>query len=87
MKKTILPVVGEQEHYAALKIEPIDYILQNGLDYLEGNVIKYVSRYRRKNGVEDLRKARQYLEWLIDRELNNAEAEKESIYNRLMSDG
>ena len=36
------------------------------LGYLEGNVIKYVMRWRHKNGLEDLRKAEQYLTWLID---------------------
>ena len=34
--------------------------------YLEGNIIKYVMRWRYKNGLEDLRKAEQYLTWLID---------------------
>jgi hypothetical protein len=57
--------VGTQEHYTNSAIEPIDYIIANKLGYLEGNIIKYVSRFRWKNGVEDLKKARQYLEWLI----------------------
>lgn len=56
--------VGTQKHYD-LAIEPIDYIVKNNLGYLEGNVVKYISRYKLKNGVEDLKKAQQYLTWLI----------------------
>ncbi len=42
------------DHYAKCAIQPIDYIMANRLDYLQGNVIKYVTRYKNKNGVEDL---------------------------------
>ena len=51
-------------HYEGT-IEPIDYIEANGLGFSEANVIKYVTRYKKKNGVEDLRKARWYLDRLI----------------------
>lgn len=61
--------VGTQAHYNALPIQPIEFILSHDLDFLEGNVVKYVSRYPFKNGLEDLRKAAQYLDWLIDREI------------------
>ena len=54
-------------HYQ-LPIEPIDYIFENGLGYMEGNVIKYVTRHGSKNGEQDLRKAIHYLEMLIERE-------------------
>ena len=60
--------VGTQPHYNDMVIEPIDYITKNNFDFLEGNIIKYVSRYKNKNGVEDLKKAQQYLTWLIERE-------------------
>ena len=56
-------------HYKDLAIQPIDYIVQNNLGYIEGNIIKYVTRYKNKNGVEDLRKARHYLEMLIENEM------------------
>ena len=56
-------------HYKDLAIQPIDYIIQNNLGYIEGNIIKYVTRYKNKNGVEDLRKARHYLEMLIENEM------------------
>jgi hypothetical protein len=53
-------------HYKQGDIEVIDYILDQKFDYLEGNIIKYVSRYKNKNGIEDLRKARWYLDKLIE---------------------
>ena len=55
-------------HYKQGNIEVIDYILDQEFDYLEGNIIKYVSRYKFKNGVEDLNKASWYLGKLIERE-------------------
>jgi len=58
--------VGTQSHYEQLIIQPIDYIVSNNLGYLEGNIIKYISRYKLKNGIEDLEKAKQYIQWLID---------------------
>lgn len=57
------------EHYQQA-IQPWDYIVSNGIPYLEGNVIKYVSRYKQKGGVEDLKKAQHYLQKLI--EVNSA---------------
>ncbi len=52
--------------YNEKKIKPIDYIEANGLDFAEGNIIKYVTRYKSKNGLEDLLKARYYLNRLIE---------------------
>jgi len=52
-------------HYQ-VAIQPWDYIIANNLGYLEGNVIKYVTRYKNKGGVEDLRKAQHYLTKLIE---------------------
>lgn len=56
------------DHYRTMKLEPIKFILANGLDFCEGNVVKYVCRWRRKGGVEDLKKAKQYLDFLINKE-------------------
>ena len=53
-------------HYQHGEIQPIEFIRANEFNFCEGNVIKYVSRYRHKNGLEDLLKARQYLDWLIE---------------------
>ena len=60
--------VTNPKHYNERKMEPLDYIIANELDFLEGNIIKYVTRYTYKGGVNDLLKARTYLEKLIERE-------------------
>lgn len=57
--------MSKQEHYEKGGIQPITYITSNNMDFLEGNIIKYVTRYKYKNGVEDLEKAKDYLERLI----------------------
>lgn len=59
----------EQEkdgHYHKCKIEPIEYILANNLGFCEGNVVKYITRYKDKGGVDDLRKIKIYVDYLID---------------------
>ena len=56
------------DHYKAKAIQPWDYIASNQLGYFEGNVVKYVSRWRDKGGVADLEKARHYLDKLIEME-------------------
>ena len=53
-------------HYATKAIQPWDYIVANNLGYLEGNIVKYVSRWKDKGGVEDLKKAQHYLQKLIE---------------------
>lgn len=58
-------------HYAKKYIQPWDYIVSNNMGYLAGNIIKYVSRYKDKNGIEDLKKAMHYLEKLIEVEEND----------------
>ena len=68
VKKAMEHQVGGS-HYKNKSIQPIDYIIGNNLGFCEGNVIKYVTRYKDKNGVEDLMKAKQYIEFLIE-ELN-----------------
>ncbi len=60
--------IEHPQHYTAGKFETIEIIrdqVQDIKSYLHGNCIKYLSRYRHKNGVEDLKKCKQYLEWLI----------------------
>jgi hypothetical protein len=53
-------------HYKDKSIQPWDYIVANKLGYLEGNIVKYVSRWKDKGGIDDLRKARHYLDKLIE---------------------
>ena len=66
---TVMRAINEQiggTHYRDKAIQPIEYILANDLGFCEGNIIKYVSRYKDKNGIEDLKKAKHYLEFLIE---------------------
>jgi len=56
-------------HYNRYEIQPIDFIIANKLDWCEANAVKYITRWKDKNGVEDLRKAIHYLELLIQREI------------------
>lgn len=53
-------------HYHSQTIQPWDFIVANGLGFLDGNVIKYVARFRSKDGIQDLEKARHYLDKLIE---------------------
>ena len=55
-------------HYKGLTIQPIEFIHLNGIPYIEGNVIKYICRHRQKNGLEDLLKAKHYIDLLIQLE-------------------
>lgn len=57
-------------HYKDLPIQPVEFIERNNLGFCAGNVIKYVCRYKNKNGIEDLKKAKHYLELLIEIEEN-----------------
>ena len=54
-------------------IETTDYIVSHSMNYLEGNIIKYVTRYKDKGGLEDLRKAEWYLTRLIKQTENDNE--------------
>ena len=57
--------VTTPNHYTRFKIEPISFIMENNLEFWQGSVIKYVLRYDAKNGLEDLKKARRYLDMQI----------------------
>ena len=55
-------------HYKNMAIQPVEYIHSNNIGYLEGNVIKYVSRHKSKNGAEDIKKAIHYLQLILELE-------------------
>ena len=76
-----LPITPEEEeafsaldkqvggsHYRDKGIQPIIYIHANNLGFCEGNVVKYLTRWRDKNGLADLEKAKHYIELLIEME-------------------
>ena len=54
------------DHYKKLEIQTWDYITANDIGYMEGNVIKYVTRWKDKGGLKDLLKAKHYLDKLIE---------------------
>lgn len=60
-------------HYKDLKIQPIEYIHANSIPFAEGNVIKYVTRWKVKGGLRDLEKAKHFIELLIELESKGVE--------------
>ena len=54
------------DHYQKMAIQPVQFIVENNIPWLEGNIIKYICRHRAKNGLEDLKKAQHYLDMLIE---------------------
>ena len=76
-----LDIQVDGNHYKNLKIQPVEYISANNLGYFEGNVIKYVTRWRAKNGIKDLEKAKHYIDLLIELEQakQNVEYQQEAI--------
>lgn len=72
MKSTDYQVAGD--HYKKLKIQPIEYIMANQLGFCEGAIVKYISRWRDKgNGIDDLRKIKQFCDFIIESELAKLE--------------
>ena len=53
------------DHYSNLKIQPIEYIHENNLSYFQGNIIKYITRYKNKNGAEDIKKIIHYAQIIL----------------------
>lgn len=73
MKANDLQVAGN--HYKQFKYETWDVIHTWGLGYFDGNAVKYLSRWRHKGGVEDLRKAAHYIQKLIEIEIAQQESD------------
>ena len=57
-------------YYQKGSVEVTDYITSNEMSFIEGNIIKYVTRYKDKSGIQDLRKARWYLDKLIESQMD-----------------
>jgi len=66
-KSEVLKSAHHSDHYKDCAIEPLEYIEANNLPWHEANVIKYVTRWKYKDGVDDLKKAQFYLDRLIER--------------------
>jgi hypothetical protein len=53
-------------HYLKYKIQPVEFIIKNNIGFVEGNIIKYILRFKEKGGAEDLKKAKHYIDLLIE---------------------
>jgi len=60
------------DHYMKCSIQPIEYIFANNLGFIEGNIVKYVTRHKNKNGANDIKKIIHYCELLLQLEYPNA---------------
>ena len=61
-------------HYKDCKIQPVEYIYSNGLDFLEGNVVKYITRHRTKgDGEADIRKVIHYAQMILQMEYSKGD--------------
>lgn len=67
-KQSALDIQEGGSHYKDMKIQPVQYIIANDIGFIEGSVIKYVSRWKNKNGLQDLKKARHFLDILIEQQ-------------------
>ena len=77
-KEKVKEVVDKPPHYLKYKIEPITFVMTNQLPFAEGNVIKYIMRWRDKNGIQDLKKAKRYIDLIIElEETGNIDPKKE----------
>jgi hypothetical protein len=74
------------DHYKRKSIEPWDYIQANGIGFLDGNAIKYLTRWKDKNGIEDLKKARHYVDKLIEEEMKKIENESKQSAGDVVTD-
>lgn len=64
MKPSELQVGGD--HYKNMAIQPSEFNFRNGLNWLEGNAVKYICRHRQKHGRADIEKAIHYLQLLLE---------------------
>ena len=72
---TLMDIISP-DYYQKGNIEVTDFIIDQSMSFLEGNIVKYLARYKEKSGIEDLRKARWYLEKLIEEQVKHSENNK-----------
>lgn len=68
IKQTALDVQVDGNHYKTMKVQPVEFIYANSVPYMEGNIIKYISRHKSKNGAADVRKAIHYCQLILELE-------------------
>jgi UDP-3-O-acyl-N-acetylglucosamine deacetylase len=66
-------------HYKDMKIQPVEFIHANEIPFIEGCIIKYVARWKNKNGIQDLKKAKHFIELLIELEEKKTIAPSEAF--------
>jgi hypothetical protein len=72
---TLMNIISP-DYYKRGNIEVTDFILDQSMSFLEGNIVKYLVRHKEKSGIDDLRKARWYLDKLIEEQLKHGEENK-----------
>lgn len=65
-KQSALETQVGGDHYKDMTIQPIEFIMENNIGFVEGNIIKYICRYSRKNGAEDVKKVIHYANLLLE---------------------
>jgi len=65
-------------HYRKMKIQPSEFINKNKLQFAEGNAIKYICRHAAKGEVQDLEKAKHYIDMIIERDYGEEKKKQES---------
>lgn len=73
MNTSALDIQISGDHYKNLKIQPVEYIHANDIPFIEGSVIKYVTRWKAKGGIKDLEKAKHFIDLLIELETGKTE--------------
>lgn len=73
-------------HYKNFPIQPIEYITKNGLGFCEGNVVKYISRWESKGGIQDLEKVKHYVDLLIEMKGLEVQPNKRAKFDRSDND-
>ena len=72
-------------HYQTMKIQPAEFINKNEMKFAEGNAIKYICRHVNKGGLQDLEKAKHYIDMIIDRDYGD-DVEKSKVFPSDLSD-
>lgn len=73
-------------HYTTLAVQPFEYSMRNKLDPMQHTIIKYVTRFRDKNGIQDLLKARDCIDMLIEFEAGIFDPSRVEEYNKCMEE-
>jgi hypothetical protein len=71
MNKNALDTQVGGDHYSKLKIQPVEYIHANNLPFIEGCIVKYITRWRDKGGFKDIEKIKHFCDLLIELEEKN----------------